>query len=106
MVYCTVAPGVVDPVLAVLVIVRPCTVTVAVERGWGRPAKQLAPAGADVIVLARILLPASGLFTVTEKVMVAVAPAASVPVQVRFGAAEETLPTGAGGAAVEGGVGG
>ena len=84
-VYCTVAPGVVEAVLAVLAMVRPCTVTVAVQRASALPAKQLVPAVAEVIVLARILFPVSGLFTVTEKVMVAVAPAARLPVQVRFG---------------------
>ena len=48
-------------------------------------AGQLLPAVAEVIVLARILLPVSGLFTVTENVIVAAAPAARFPVQVRFG---------------------
>ena len=84
-VYCTVAPGVVEAVLAVLVMVRPCTLTVAVQRASVLPAKQLLPEVADVIVLARILFPVSGLLTVTENVMVAVAPAARFPVQVRFG---------------------
>ena len=37
-------------------------------------------------------LPVSGLFTVTENVIVAVAPAASVPVQVRFGLVKATVP--------------
>ena len=50
------------------------------------------PAAAVVSVLARILSPVSGLFTVTENVIVAVAPGASVPVQVRFGLANETVP--------------
>ena len=45
-----------------------------------------------VSALDRILFPVSGLFTVTENVTVAVAPGASVPVQVRFGLANETLP--------------
>ena len=52
------------------------------------PLAQLLPAVADVIVLARTLFPVSGLFTVTENVMVAVAPAARFPVQVRFGLEE------------------
>ena len=82
----------VEAVLAVLVMVRPCTVTVAVQRASAPPAGQLVPEVADVIVLARILLPVSGLLTVTEKVMVAVAPAARFPVQVRFGLANDTLP--------------
>ena len=51
------------------------------------PLAQLLPAVAEVIVLARTLFPVSGLFTVTENVMVAVAPAARFPVQVRFGLA-------------------
>ena len=56
------------------------------------PDWQLLPAPVEVTVLARILFPVSGLFTVTENVIVAVAPGASVPVQVRFGLANETLP--------------
>ena len=56
------------------------------------PAAQLLPAVAEVIVLARTLLPVSGLLTVTENVIVAVAPTARFPVQVRFGLAYETLP--------------
>jgi hypothetical protein len=39
----------------------------------------------NVIVLARILFPVSGLLTVTENVIVATAPTARFPVQVRFG---------------------
>ena len=50
-------------------------------------AGQLCLAVAEVTVLARILLPVSGLFTVTVKVMVAAAPTARFPVQVRFGLA-------------------
>ncbi len=42
------------------------TVTVAAHRGSVPPAGQLLPAEAEVTVLARILLPVSGLFTVTE----------------------------------------
>ena len=91
-VYWTVVPGVVEAVLAVLVMVSPCTATVAVQRASVLPAKQLVPEVAEVIVLVRILLPVSGLLTVTEKVMVAVAPAARFPVQVRFGLANETVP--------------
>ena len=56
------------------------------------PAAQLLPGVAEVIVLARILFPVSGLFTVTENVIVAVAPTARFPVQVRFGLANDTVP--------------
>ena len=42
--------------------------------------------------MARILFPVSGLFTVTENVMVAVAPTARFPVQVRFGLAYDSVP--------------
>ena len=56
------------------------------------PLAQLLPALAEVIVLARTLFPVSGLFTVTENVIVAVAPMARLPVQVRFGLANDTLP--------------
>ena len=70
-------------------IVRPgtSTVTVEVHRASVPPAGQLLPAVADVTVLARTLSPVSGLFTVTENVMVADAPTARFPVQVRFGLA-------------------
>ena len=57
------------------------------------PDGQLLPGAAEVTALDRILFPVSGLFTVTENVIVAVAPGASVPVQVRFGLANETVPT-------------
>ena len=43
-------------------------------------------------MLARILFPVSGLFTVTENVIVAAAPTARFPVQVRFGLANKTVP--------------
>ena len=44
-------------------------------------------------MLARIPLPVSGFLTVTENVMVAAAPAARFPVQVRFGLVKVgTLP--------------
>ena len=46
--------------------VRPGTVTVAEHRGSLLPVPQLVPSVVDVTVLARILLPVSGLFTVTE----------------------------------------
>jgi hypothetical protein len=51
------------------------------------PAGQLLPAVTEVMAEARTLSPVSGLFTVTVKVMVAVAPTARAPVQVRFGLA-------------------
>ena len=87
--YCTTDPGVVAPVLADTAIVRPgtSTVTVLAHRGSVLPAAQLLPAVAEVIVLARVLFPVSGLLTVTENVIVAVAPMARFPVQVRFGLA-------------------
>ena len=91
-VYCTVAPGVAEDVLAELAMVSPCTATVAAQRASVPPAGQFVPAVADVIVLVRILLPVSGLSTVTVKVMVAVAPAARFPVQVRFGLVYDTVP--------------
>ena len=56
------------------------------------PGRQLLPAAAEVTVLARILFPVSGLLTVTENVIVAAAPTARFPVQVRFGLAYDTLP--------------
>ena len=56
------------------------------------PLAQLLLDVVEVTVLARLLFPVSGLFTVTENVIVADAPTASVPVQVRFGLANDTLP--------------
>ena len=87
MVYCTTVPGVGVPVLAVSAIVRPgtWTVTVFAHRASVLPLAQLPPAVAEVRVLARILFPVSGLLTVTENVIVATAPTARFPVQVRFG---------------------
>ena len=85
--YCTTEPGVVVLVPADTVVVRPgtSTVTVLAHRVSVLPLAQLLPAVAEVMVLARLLFPVSGLFTVTENVMVADAPAARSPVQVRFG---------------------
>ena len=88
----TTQPGVVVATFALLVIVSTATVTVAVQLGSVLPAGQLLPAVAEVIVLARRWSPVSGLFTVTENVIVAVAPTARFPVQVRFGLANETGP--------------
>ena len=75
-------------------IVRPgtSTVTLVAHRASVLPLAQLLPAVAEVIVLARILFPVSGLFTVTENVIVADAPTARFPVQVRFGLAKVTEP--------------
>ena len=63
------------------------TGTVVVQRGSVPPAGQLLPAAAEVTVLASRWLPASGLCTVTVKVMVAVSPGVRFPVQVRSGSA-------------------
>ena len=90
MVYCTTEPGVVVAVLAVLVMVRAgiSTVTVVVQAaGAGPEAGQLAPGVAEVTVAVRVAPPVPGLSTVTVKVIVAAAPTARSPVQVRSGAA-------------------
>ena len=68
------------------------TVTIAVQRVSVLPAGQLLPAVAEVTVLVRILSPVSGVATVAEKVMVAVAPGARLPVHVRLGLANDTVP--------------
>ena len=88
----TTDPGVVVGTFELSVIVSTATGTVAVQDGSALPAAQLLPGVTEVIVLARILLPVSGLLTVTENVTVADAPTARFPVQVRFGLANETLP--------------
>ena len=77
---------------AVRAMVSTATGTVTVQGRSPLPAAQLLPEVVEVIVLARILLPVSGLLTVTEKVIVADAPTARFPVQVRFGLVNETLP--------------
>ena len=64
----------------------------AVQLAAGLPAGQLLPAVAEVMVLARIWFPVSGFFTVTENVIVALAPTARFPVQVRFGLANDAVP--------------
>jgi hypothetical protein len=61
-----VPPGATDATLAVLTMVRPETVTVAVQAAFPLPDAQLLPAVVEVTVLARMPLPVSGLFTVTE----------------------------------------
>ena len=83
----TTDPGVVDATPAEFTIVSPgtSTVTLVAHRVSVLPLAQLLPTVAEVIVLARTLFPVSGLFTVTENVMVAVVPAARFPVQMRFG---------------------
>lgn len=75
--------------LAVLVMVRAGmrSVTVAVQAGAGPDGGQVLPAVVEVTVLVMCLSPVSGLSTVTEKVMVALAPGARLPVQLRFGLA-------------------
>ena len=94
MVYGTTAPGVVVPAVLVSAIVRPgaSTVTVFAHRVSVLPLAQLPPAVAEVMVLARTLFPVSGVLTVTENVIVATAPAARFPVQVRFGLVKVTEP--------------
>src|SRR5882724_13643447 len=88
----TTEPGVAVDTSELLVIVSTATDTVAVQGASPLPAMQLLPVVTEVIVLARTLLPVSGLFTVTENVMVADAPTARSPVQVRSGLAKLTLP--------------
>ena len=78
--------------LAVTAMIRIETGTVLEHRESALPAAQLLPVLVEVTVLTRLLSPVSGLFTVAEKVIVAVAPAARLPVQVRFGLVYETLP--------------
>ena len=75
-----------------------------VQRGSVLPAGQSLPGEVEVRVLARILSPVSGLFTVTEKVMVTVPLAGTVPVQVRSGLAKLTEPAVAAGVVAVGGV--
>jgi hypothetical protein len=61
-----VPPGATVVTFAVLTMVRPDTVTVAVQAAFPLPDAQLLPAVVEVTVLARMPLPVSGLFTVTE----------------------------------------
>src|ERR1700749_1937380 len=65
-------------------MVRPgiSTGTLTEQFGSVDPVAQLLPAAAVVIVLARILFPLSGLFTVTVPVTVTVPPTGMVPVHV------------------------
>jgi hypothetical protein len=91
-VYRTTPAGVVVLPPAVLVMASADTVTVLAHRLSVEPVAQLLPAAADDTVLDRIMSPVSGFSTVTENVTVAVAPGASVPVQVRFGLVNDTDP--------------
>ena len=68
-----------------MLMVRTETPTVLEQRASVLPLAQLLLVVVEVIVLARVLFPVSGFFTVTENVMVADAPTARVPVQVRLG---------------------
>jgi hypothetical protein len=61
------------------------TVTDEEHRGSVLPDPQLLPADGEVTVLARRWFPVSGVLTVTENVIVAVAPGDRSPVQVRLG---------------------
>ena len=83
----TTDPGVVVATPDVFTIVRTATSTVTEHRASVLPAAQLLPPVAEVTVLAKMSFPMSGLFTVTENVIVAVAPTARFPVQLRFGLA-------------------
>jgi hypothetical protein len=83
----TTDPGVVVATPELFTIVSTATGTLTEHRVSVLPAAQLLPAVAEVRVLARMSFPVSGLFTVTENVMVAVAPGARFPVQVRAGLA-------------------
>ena len=61
-----VVPGVAVAGLNAELIVSAETVTAVVQRGSVLPARQLLPVLVEVTVLARILLPVSGVCTVTE----------------------------------------
>ena len=88
----TTPPGVTVVTFELLVIVSTATFTVAVQDRSPLPTAQLLPGVAEVTVLARIWSPVSGLFTVSENVIVAAAPTARFPDQDRFGLANETVP--------------
>jgi hypothetical protein len=88
----TTLPGVVVVTFEVFVICSDATVTVEEHRGSVLPDGQLLPAAVEVTALVRIMLPVSGFFTVTLNVIVAVAAAPTVPVQVRFGLVNDTVP--------------
>ena len=88
----TTDPGVAEVTFELATIVSAVTSTAVAQRGSVLPAVQLFPGVAEVRVLARMWLPVSGLCTVTEKVIVADAPTARLPVQVRVGLANDTVP--------------
>src|SRR5258708_7425815 len=88
----TTDPGVVVATPEVFTIVSTAALTVVVQRASALPEAQLLPGVAEVIVVARILFPGSGLLTVTENVIVADAPTARSPVQVRLGPVKGTTP--------------
>ena len=78
--------------LAVMAMVRTETLTLLEHRVSVLPLAQLLLDVVEVTVLARVLFPVSGFLTVTENVIVALAPTARFPVQVRFGLAKLTEP--------------
>jgi len=78
--------------LAVMAIVRIETLTVLEHRVSLLPLAQLLLDVVEVAVLASVLFPVSGLLTVTENVIVALAPTARSPVQVRLELAKLTEP--------------
>ena len=65
-VYCTSDPGLTVDTSALAVMFSAATFTVAVQRGSVESAPQSLPVEVEVMVLARMWLPVSGLFTVTE----------------------------------------
>ena len=88
----TTEPGVALDTSELFVIVSWATFTVKVQRGSVLPLGQSLPGEVEVRVLARIMSPVSGFFTVTENVTVTVPSAGTVPVQVRFGLVKLTEP--------------
>ena len=79
-------------VLAVKLMVSWEMVTMAVHAGSVLAAGQLLPDEVELSVLVRILLPVSGLFTVTVNVMVTVPLAGTFPGQARLGLVKVTVP--------------
>src|SRR5580658_5892524 len=88
----TVWPGVAVTGLNAESIASTETGTVVVQAGSALPAAQLLPAAAEVMRVARLLLPVSGLCTVTVNVTVAESPGARSPVQVSDELAYEVVP--------------
>ncbi len=62
------------------------------QRGSRVPAGQFVPGVPDVVTVPSRPSPVTVAFAVTEKVIVAVAPTARSPVQVRFGLVNDTVP--------------